>query len=79
MMTKGKTMKQLNAQDINAPLPQAMISIADSEAVTREVVGTTLNFLAEELEKSMAGEVSIEDVLKMVRMLAASEAESALH
>lgn len=72
-------MKQANPADFNTPQPQAMITIADSEAVTREIVGTTLNYLAEEIEKSMAGEVRIEEILKMVRMLAGNQGKSALH
>lgn len=71
-------MKQTNPQTLELSLPSAMISIEDSEAVTREVVGTTLNYLAEELERSLAGEVSLEDVLKMVRMLADGQ-EQSLH
>lgn len=72
-------MKQASPPNFNTPQPQAMITIADSEAVTREIVGTTLNYLAEEIEKSMAGEVRIEEVLKTVRMLAGNQGKSALH
>jgi hypothetical protein len=48
------------------------VSMEESVAITRELLGTTLDFVADEVERCMRGELDIEEVLEMVKSLASS-------
>ena len=56
-----------------------VITVADAEDITREVVDTVLGYLAEELEKTLAGEVRLEEVLQLVHTLRSGTSVGKLH
>lgn len=46
-----------------------LITLEQADAVMREVVTTALTYVAEQLERAMAGEMEVADVLESVRLL----------